>query len=558
MPKIILSKDDAEIRYANWIKMLIDLIKPKNLYLVGGRGVAKSTDILAERTIDVIYDMPRASFAFVADTYVNLQTNILPQILLGWERKKFMEGYHYVVDDEPPKHWPRPYLPGTFYKHTTSTFNGCKFFLKSLDRPSINAGISVAHLFGDEAKYFKRAKLNKVLPTLRGDSILLSQSHYYMGQTFCTDMPNTADGDDDWILQMEKKMNKEMIARIIQTALVVNDITLEKVLAVRRKAPEREIANIDRNLERWKARLRKVREDSSFFYIVSSLANADILTLNYLKDQLESMEFDEFKTAVLSFRTSLRRSERFYFKLSEKNFYYDGYNYDYYDQYGLKSSITQSSKGLRYVQPGRPLEAGFDPGNMMSLVVAQDQGSLMRIVKNIYTLVPDFTRELADKFLDFFKDHQNKLLYLHTDRAANQYGKAKEDFGNKLKHAIEWKDNGATGWRVILMTVGAKNVEHWQEYTLANEMLDGKNKLLPRLLIDAYECKELISSLEIAPMEKVNGRIQKVKRSEKLALERLPLESTNMSDAFKALVCQSRFLKILKGRQLSSGTAKVY
>ena len=107
-------QDDSEIRYANWIKTIIDLIKPKNLVFIGGRGTAKSTDIIAERSIDICYDMPRAPFAFVADTYVNLMTNIVPAILLGWERKKWFEYDpvknfgHYVVDSQPPSGWPQP------------------------------------------------------------------------------------------------------------------------------------------------------------------------------------------------------------------------------------------------------------------------------------------------------------------------------------------------------------------------------------------------------------------------------------------------------------------
>ncbi len=559
MPKIILKSNEAEIRYSTYIKMLIDLIKPKNLYLIGGRGVAKSTEIIAERSIDVIYDMPRASFAFVADTYVNLLTNIVPSVILGWTRKKFYEDYHYVADKEPPRHWPKPYVPATFFKHTISTFNGCKFYLKSLDRPSINAGISIAHLFGDEAKYFKRQKLNKILPTLRGDSVLLSHSHYFMGQTFCTDMPNTADGNDAWILDMEKNMDKEKILLIVQAALILNDLTMEWVLAKRRKASQRDIDLIERNMERWKKRLRKVRDNATFFYIVSSLANVDVLTLNYIKDQLESMEFDEFKTSVLSFKTSLRKSLRFYFKLTDACFYEDGYNYDYYDALGIRNNMTQTSRGLRYVSGKKPLEAGFDAGNMMSLVIGQEQGDILRCIKNFYTLVPEFVRELADKFLDFFSDHQNKILYLNTDRAANQYSQAKEDFANKLKQAIEWRDERPTKWHVIMNSVGAKNVEHYQEYDLANEMLEGKHKVLPRILIDAYECKELKSSLELAPMERVKGKIQKVKKSEKLPLERLPLESTNMSDAFKALVCQTKYMEQLKFGRFSNDTGvKVY
>lgn len=54
MLKVKITNEEAEIRYTNWISLLIELIKPKNLFLIGGRGVAKSTDIIAKRTIDII------------------------------------------------------------------------------------------------------------------------------------------------------------------------------------------------------------------------------------------------------------------------------------------------------------------------------------------------------------------------------------------------------------------------------------------------------------------------------------------------------------------------
>ena len=94
MSKNKVTHEEADIRYSNWIATLIDLIKPANLYLYGGRGTAKSTDILAKRSIDVVYDMPRASFAFVSDTYVNLMTKIIPAIISGWEGR---QGFHRRV-----------------------------------------------------------------------------------------------------------------------------------------------------------------------------------------------------------------------------------------------------------------------------------------------------------------------------------------------------------------------------------------------------------------------------------------------------------------------------
>ncbi|MHC1707493.1 MAG: hypothetical protein AB9842_08225 [Bacteroidales bacterium] len=558
MTKVKLTEQEAEIRYASWVKMLIDLVKPQNLYLIGGRGVAKSTDILAERTIDVVFDMPRAPFAFVSDTYVNLLTNILPQIFTGWSRKKFIENFHYVVDKEPPNYWDKSLVPGIYHKHTISTFNGCKFFLKSLDRPSINAGISVAHQFGDEAKYLKKDKLNKLFPTLRGDAILLSHSPYFMGQTFCTDMPNPAVGEDAWILEMEKKMDKKMIVKILQTAWVVNELNIDLLKAKQHNKDQKKIINLSNNLSEWEKRLRKLRYGSTFFHVVSSFANADILTLDYFKNLLNTLGSEEFRTAVLSLRGSLDKTERFYFNLTQGHFYYDGYDYDYYDQFGLRDNISQTSKGLRYIQHDKPLEAGFDPGNMMSLLIGQDQGKTLRALKFLYTLVPQFIEDLALKFTDFFRDHKHKVLHLYYDRSAAQYGKAKQDFASKLKSAIETQNGKRTGWIVMLMSTGQKNIEHWQEYQLVNEMLSGNNTNLPSIAIDAFECKEIKSSLELAPMSKDRGRIQKVKKSEKLKVQRLPMESTNPSDAFKYWVCRKKFFALMKGKTTTVGDLKIY
>ncbi len=561
MSKNKITPQEADIRYSNWIATLIDLIKPTNLYLYGGRGTAKSTDILAKRTIDIVYDMPRASFAFVSDTYVNLMTNIIPAIILGWEsRQGFIENYHFVVDQEPPDYWPKPLIKTFSYKHTITTFNGCKFFLTSLDRPSANAGISVVHHFGDESKYLQEEKLNKLFPTLRGDYNLYGHSHYFMGQTFCSDMPDPAVGESDWMLRMEKKMDKEQITRIIQAAFILNEINLEIYFAIKNNYDAKKIDNIKKNRQRWIERIAKIRQDSTFFYIVSSFANADILTLKYFQNLLDTLDFEEFKTAVLSMRKTLEVSSRFYGALSDKHFYRDGYNYDYYDQFSLKSNLVQTSTGLRHINHDQILEGGFDAGNMMSLVIGQEQDNTYRVLKGIYTLTPEWIRELADKFIVFFEPHKKKVIHLYHDRSANQYRKSGRDFATQLKHDIEFNKAGVrTGWIVQLMNIGQGNISHSDEFNLMNIMMGEKDKRLPKLQIDMFECRELKNQLEITPVTKSGkNEIQKVKKGDKLPSSRLAMESTNFTDAFKYLLCRPKWVAIAKQKKgLSFGSIGV-
>jgi len=325
-------------------------------------------------------------------------------------------------------------------------------------------------------------------------------------------------------------------------------------------ASEKDIANIKKSIQRWEARHRKIRYDSTLFYIVSSFANADILTLKYFENLLNTLGLEEFKTSVLSIRATLTPGAMFYGRLKENHFYFDSYDYEFYDQYGLRDNIKQTSLGLRHIKHDKPLDAGFDAGNMMSLVIGQEQGNTLRVLKNIYTLTPEWIRELADKFIEFFAPHKNKVLYLYPDRAAFQYKKAKEDFATKIKYSIEHdKDGKPTGWRVIIANIGQPNITHEQEFDLMNELMGRRNKNLPEIQIDAYECKELRSSLNLAPVKKNSkGQIEKIKTSEKLAIHRLPMESTNMSDAFKYLVCRKKWLNIVKyKKQMSFGDVSI-
>lgn len=545
-----IPSDKVEYRYTNWLSLLIDMMKPTNLYVYGGRGLSKSTEILAKRSVDVIEDMPLAPFAFVADTYVNLMTNILPHIFIGWDRLKFYENYHYVIESRPPDNWPKPIVKTLDFKHTLTTYKGSKFFLKSLDRPSINAGISVVHQFGDEGKYLQEEKLIKFFPTLRGDLIKFGKSHYYLGQTFVSDMPDPNAGESDWMSKMAAKMDKKQVMTILQAARVVNEIYKE-LYEAQEEGDTSKVVLLEKQLDRWSERLRKIRTNSTLFFVASSFVNADVLTLQYFENLL-SGDFDDFKLHVLSMKRSLDAGSRFYAALSEKHFYPDGYDYDYYDASGLKSNITQSSKGLKYVEHDQLLEAGFDGGNMMSLVIGQEQGKLYRVLKNMYTLAPESIRELANQFIQFFEPHKKKYLLLYHDRATSQYERIGRDMANQLKHDIEYLPNGSrTGWVVELMSRKQGNILHPEKYHFFNVMMAERVKELPRLAIDQWECRELKVQLQAIPTKMgKNKEILKDKRTDHLKdINRLPLESTNLTDAFDYLLCRKKWMAMTKSRK---------
>jgi hypothetical protein len=301
---------------------------------------------------------------------------------------------------------------------------------------------------------------------------------------------------------------------------------------------------------------------STFFGIVSSYANADVLTNNYFENLLKTLDFEEYKTAVLSIRKTLAGNQRFYAKLNDEHFYGDGYDYTLVDRHNIRDEITETSLMLKYCNHAEPLEAGFDSGNMLSFVIGQQKGiSEYRVLKNFYTLPPSWLRELADKFLAYFQHHRNKVLYLWYDRAANAYRSVGQDVATKLKTALMKDRFGKeTGWEVKLMSIGQRDILHTEEYNLMDVLMGETDRRFPKLRIDMYNCKELKSSLEGAPSKPGSGKekIQKDKTSEKLPPSRLPMESTNMSDAFKYLICREEWLKALEVTHVQDYKIKIY
>ena len=574
--KIDEKKPYVELRFAHWLAQLASLIQTKFFYLICGRGGAKTTEFQVERLMEMVFDMPGAPVCWVSDTYANLQKNILPMIIEGLERKGWKENIHYVIEKKPPElssevisnlptwlkksYW-MPYNKIISYKHTMIFFTGFNITFGSLDRPASLAGRSYVHVFGDEVKYFKEEKFATLTKAVRGYKLKYGHSVYYRGHTLTTDMPNIYNiGEYDWILKFIKKMNGNFIVKILNVAFVLNDVIQEWLFAKESKN-EQEITNKTQLLKRWQNRYYAIRRHpkaDTFFFVSSSYVNADILDVDFFSDEF-SANLSDVNVAILSLKPTLEAGNRFYSNLGSRHFYSDGNNSYWSEVFGLRDD--EDCRILHYINKDKLLEAGVDFGNMMSMLIAQPRGNDYRLIKGLYTLSPEWIPELAKKFIEYFKHHNEKVLKLYYDRAGNNYKGANQDVATKLKKAIEKQDNKPTGWKVLLMSEGQGNIGQYEEYIFMMELLSGHNSKLPNVLIDQYNCKECKSSLELAPTKITQQRgrsiIVKQKKSESLPIHRLPLESTNFSDAFKYLLMRKAWRKAVNTRRFSSNVGDV-
>ena len=124
------------------------------------------------------------------------------------------------------------------------------------------------------------------------------------------------------------------------------------------------------------------------------------------------------------------------------------------------------------------------------------------------------------------------------------------DYAGKIKDAIEKDGSGnRTGWIVNLKSRKQAVIRQDAEYDFMQEIMGGTNNNLPILLVDAVNCKEMVSSVEKAKAEiKYRGNskvVFKVKKSEKLAPKKLPMLSTNFSDAFKYLLMRPGWIALV-------------
>lgn len=551
--KIDYQSDNVWLLYANVISMVVQLMKPKNLYLILGRGTGKTTDILANRFKDISYEMPGCYVAITSDTYMNAMKNVVPSILEGWERSGWVEDIHYVVGKRPPKHFKKPYKPVQSWKHSLTTVSGTHFKLISQDRPSAGAGDSYQHVGGDESKYQSEKKLNKLIPAIRGEYVRFAKSPYYRGRTFTTDMPNTNHREHDWILRMKKNMNVKQMKLLLQAALVLNDILIELHLAQEKKEKIK-IELLNKKIARWKIRVNGLRKDSTFYFEGSSYINADILTAEFFQDNLDTMLFGDIKTSILTIEPTLEKGQMFYSNMGSKNFYNDSWNYKQADKTALTREAYQpNSLDLKYIQHTQPIEIGLDTGKMCSLSLGQPFGKVYRVFGFIHTLPPEFFPELGEKFRTFFEHHQCKEVIAYHDRGANQYESVGDDHASKFKRSIEYDlDGKPTRWTVTLMNRGQATISQQIEYELVNAMLLGIYGL-PLLMIDQEVAKPVKSSMEKAQIviktdKNGNKTIHKNKTSESLPNDRLLLESTNPSDSLKYLLCRPEFLDKIKGQ----------
>jgi len=540
----------AQRRYINQYAMVAALTMPQNFIGILGRASAKTTQFQAMRIQQAVLECPGAPFVWVTDTYSNLHKNVIPSVLEGLRFLDWESDREFVIDRQPPIEWQRQmYNVIDKYKQVMTFWNGFTFTFVSLDRPSIGAGRSYVGLFGDEVKYWPEEKFTNIRKAVRGYRARYGDSPWYRSLSLTSDMPNpNHTGEYTWMMKLVKLMDKEKVKLLLQTGQALNEAR-RRYAETLQTDDERAQQLAERNMRRWEERWTELRRGTTLFMVASTLINADVLGEEFFQEELQA-GLEGIDTNLLSIPQKLQADQKFYVTMTARDFYQDGTDNAILEQHDY--GWEQDSTVLRHLDPRMPLDGGMDDGNMKSMVFGQQRGREYRVMKEIYTLPPENERQLADKFLDYFKPHRTKLLRLYYDRAMNNYRRVGTSMMQRIKAAIERYDDGRpTGWRVQLMSLGQGDIYSHTEYAFFSALFARQLKTqLFILLIDAQNCPNLKAEMENTPItvaeDKRTGRkdIRKQKKGDKLPTARLPQESTNLTDALKYLIMRRQWVNI--------------
>lgn len=451
----------------------------------GGRGSGKSRTLL-HLIAESAFQLPRAKAGLAGLTYRQVQDIILSQSNSVFEEHGLYEYNsktglgHYVINRRPPEHWRSALNTVRTYDNSLVFANGYTIQFISADREETTRGANFDQLFIDESATIKEQFYNKVLrPTVRANK------HVYKD-------PRPG----------RKGFNHPL-------HWLIADFTSAPWL------PQGQWVYKTEDLQ-------KVNPEKYFFLESTAYDNLQFLPGSFIEDQREACGDElSFNIEILNHRLT-RIANGFYHALdTNRHTYSQGFGYQYDDEKRLYVSERTD------YDPNKPIDSTWDfNAEFTSMLVCQDFSSEYRFVDALFvkTALESLVEKLCADFLEKYKGHRKKVIYIYGDNGAN-----KKDAGRNKTYFQLIKDAfTAKGWTVIDKVQDSYPPYHVR-YRVINALLQETNIRLPKIRINESTCKPLLISLQNAPID--GTTYEKVKTSERN--KALPQEfATHLSDAF--------------------------
>lgn len=453
----------------------------KRKFLELGRGTGKTT-YLGYHDVQLVKQMPKASFAMVGSTYSQILSRLLPSVKEGLEMFGVYEGVDYVVGSMAGKKmgFELPFQSPDVFNNVIHFSNGAIFQLVSLDHKDSGRGLNSYAIVGDEAALLDEERLNiNVRNTNRSQKAIFKNSPLLNSELFLSSTPLTKKGK--WFTDAEEKALQ--------------------------------------------------RPEEFYFLKATAKCNLSNLRPDYFEYMKESYSSEIIYNAEMLNIRPKEITDGYYAQLNPDIHYYTDHDNSYLESLDL-SEVNEKSFNWRQdrdVNPNSPLVISVDWGaNINTMVVSQLQGDTYKVLNCFYVKSPKILDHLfLEKFIPYYEGFPTKVVKFYFDRTGNsRTANSKYTFAQQAEQLLR-----NAGWKAHMMTVGV-NPDYMMKFRLINTMLkDDGRKRLPKIRINQSNCADLIVSLEHAEIKDTARGLEKDKSSER----RKGVEqqhATHFSDAF--------------------------
>jgi hypothetical protein len=526
MPHTLPDELHARPLHYNKPQLKVALIGANETTCIWGRGTGKSEGVIAPKTMRNMEVMPRSRGSFVGRTYLQLLERTLPPVIKGWESQGYVRGKDFWVREKPPKHLniPTPIVGPLTSEHTLYHRNGSVASMISQDRPGSANGTSLHWIAGDEAKLLDKQKYdNELMPANRGDERYWKDVPELHGIILASDMPTSKEAL--WLLDKKAEMQVERIELILSIQHDIFRLTKKLIYAqgLTRK-------NVLRELSRRRAQWDKIRANTNFYSLASTLDNLEGFGKKNLARLKRILPAFIFMTAILNHEPFLTESA-FYPDLGEAHLY-DAIDYAYVDSVDWENTSFNDCRKDADLNPGMPLHMGADyNASINPIVIGQAwRKKDLKVVNSMYVKHPERLSDAATKFCDYYQYHRSKRLYYYYDHTAiATTTQSSESPADEFCRICRER-----GWDVEMVYLHHTAAPEYR-YELSGRALRGGDENTSEVIFNRSNNEYLLTSLRMAKTYQKERGFAKDKKDEKKK-ELDQRETTHFSDAYDTLL----------------------
>lgn len=493
------------------LNFIMNLPRMRNSNNVWGRGTGKSS-VISWLMNHILETMPRSTWAIQGATFQQLLTRTLPGTFEFLEKLGFENNVDYFINKQPPKGIDLPfYRPLKYDNYITLVHpNGyaCGFTLMSQDRSS-SRGANVDGIICDESLLLDIEEFQKQATfTNRGHDEYYKGIPIHHAVFHFSSMPV----GDSWLFENDKyylESNFDLSHLRNKVIDLQMDFVKTKVKKERLEIYAEMLPLMDKH--------RYYVSKSGLYYSEWNIFdNVENLGLRYIDDMYATTTEHIFLVEGLNKRVS-KIVDGFYPTLDRNVHGYKGrFDYSYLDNidYDFEKLRSLDSRQDQDCNPNEALDMGLDFGTAINwLIVGQENKKLNRFdfLKNFYVKSPKIIDHLVEEFIEYYRFHKKKLVYLYPDAQGNWRQPNKDEtFVDTIVRLLR-----QAGWQTVVVNKKTYNKEQHDTYLLWARMLAGNEDVFPRIGFNLINCKELVHSMEQTPAYDHDGRIKKNKQSER-------------------------------------------